>query len=149
MKKVIADVFPIHDMALEDQKDFIRWAYLMREKTQFQPEVLRHPRMCMTRAMMDGKPSLYIPVQPVLMFDVLTPDPALSNRERAISMARIGQLLETSIMPDTGMYDAYFYTNDDTEAEVCAKHGWEEVKNVRLMRKRISAPKPQDAKTNA
>lgn len=145
MKKVTADVCEIQHVGLEDAKNFINWAYLMRDKTQFDIQVMKHPRMCMTRALIDGQPSLYVPIQPVLMFDALTPDPAISNRERVLSMLRISELLETKIMPDTGMYDAYFYTNDAAQAEISAKNGWEEVKGVRLMRKRISAPKePSD-----
>jgi hypothetical protein len=140
MKKVTADVFPIHDISLEDAKNFINWAYLMREKTQFNPEIMRHPRMCMTQASYDGKPGLYVPIQPVLMLDALTPDPSLNNMERAIGMSRISDLIEKQVMPDTGMYDTYFYTNDADEASIAARHGWEEVKGVRLMRKRISAP---------
>ena len=140
MKTVTADVFPISAISTDEAKDFINWAYLMRLKTKFTPEVLRHPRMCMTRASYDGKPGLYIPVQPVLMMDALTPDPSLSAMQRAIGMYRIGELLEHSIMPNTGIWDAYATVTDDAEADSMAKHGWQEIKDVRLMRKRITAP---------
>ena len=146
MKKVTADITTVGELPVDERRKFIEWAYKMRATTQFNPAVLATPRACMTRAQFDGETGLMIPVMPVLMFDALTPDPSLTNMQRAIGMARIGELIETQVMPITGMYDCYFYTNDDTEAEVCARHGWDEVKGVRLMRKRISVPKE---KTNA
>lgn len=140
MKKVAAEVMPISDFTIEDMTKFINWAYLMREKTHFGRDmsVMNHPRLCMTKATMDGEPALFIPLQPVLMFDVLTPDPNLTDRQRAICMWRIGELLESQIMPDSGMYDAFFYTNDEQEVETCSRHGWTELKGVHLMRKRIA-----------
>lgn len=147
MRKVTADVFTVSELPQQDQKSFIQWAYLMLRKTAFNMSIMRNPRMCITRASYDGKPGLYVPVQPVLMLDVLTPDPSLSKMERAIGMSRISDLVEHQLMPDTGMYDAYFYTNDDDEAAAASRRGWEEVKNVRLMRKRITAPQPVASKT--
>jgi hypothetical protein len=140
VKLVTADCTPLYAMTETDVKNFIKWSFAMRDKTQFDMSVMNHPRMCMTRALMDGEPSLYIPLQPVLMFDVLTPDPELTTRQRAICMYRIGELLETHIMPDTQMYDAYFYTNDEREVSTCSNHGWKEIEGVHLMRKRIKPP---------
>jgi hypothetical protein len=140
MKKVTADVLTVGQLPQQDQKSFIQWAYKMLRKTKFNMEVLRHPRMVITRALYDGEPGMFVPLRPVLMFDVLTPDPSLSNMERAIGMRRIDTLLEEQIMPNTGMYDAFATVNDDTEADMMAKHGWTEVKGVRLLQKRISVP---------
>ena len=140
MKKVTADIFPISKITEEDAKNFIHWAYLHRDKTRFDAEVLRHPRMCITRASMDGEPSLYIPIRAVLMFGDLTPDPSLNDRERAVSIARIGELVESHVMPDTGMHDCFATVNDDDQVDAMAKRGWTEIKGIRLMRKRFEAP---------
>jgi hypothetical protein len=138
MKKTTAEITPIGQLPLDDMKKFITWAYLMRQKTEFYDmSVMTHPRLCMAKASMDGEPALFIPLRPVLMFDILTPDPKLTDRQRAICMWRIGELLEDKIMPDSGMYDAFFYTNDEQEVITCSRHGWTEIKGVHLMRKRI------------
>src|SRR5262249_14682968 len=97
----------------------------MLKKTKFNPAVLSNPRACMTRAKLDGETSMFIPIQPVLMFDALTPSPELTAGQRALAMYRIGELVEKHVMPATGMYDAYFYTNDDQEVKTCSRHGWE------------------------
>ena len=148
MKKVTADIFPISKITEEDAKNFIHWAYLNREKTRFDAEVLRHPRTCITRALMDGQASLYIPIRTVLMFGDLTPDPALTDRQRAISMFRIGELVEKQVMPDSGLHDAFCTVTDQDEVNALKRRGWEEIRGVTLLRKRISAPTEVKETTN-
>ena len=148
MKKVTADLFSMDKITEEDAKNFIKWAYIAREKTRFDAEVLRHPRMCITRALLDGQPSLYIPIRPVLMFGDLTPDPSLTDRQRAISIARIGELVETQVMKDTGMHETFAMVNDDAQADSMVKHGWTEIKGVRLLRKRFVPTEDKNASNN-
>lgn len=146
MTKVTADIRALCLMAEQDVFNFIKWVWKLRWKTQFDPIVLTHPRMTMCTARdADGNPLVYLPLQSALMFDCLAPKPGLTNRMKSYCLWQIGQMAE-QVMKDTGNCDAYFYTNDDDLAVSCSKHGWEEVKNVRLMRKRIPAPKlPENA----
>jgi len=146
MKTITADALPLYAMSDEDVQKFIKWAYLMKGKTKFNMRVMTHPRMCMTRALMDDEAELFIPLQPVLMYDVLTPSPNLTNKERAICMAAIGEMVEKRIMPDTGMYDAYFTCNDEAEVKAVCKVGWEVImhdpeRHLWLLKKSIAPTK--------
>ena len=137
ISRITARIRPLYEVPLEEAKNFCAWVFSLIGRTQFDMAIMNHPRMCMTSAHDEnGEPILYIPIQPVLMFDALAPRPGLSKKQIAFSMWKIGEITERA-MQDSGICDAYLYTNDDDEADTCAKHGWVELVGVRLLRKRI------------
>jgi hypothetical protein len=111
------------------------------------PTVLTFPRMCMATAYDENGPILYLPFQSCLVVDCIAPRPGADKRELSFAYWQIGQQLEKA-MKDTGNCDCYATINDADLADSMCKHGWTEIRNVRLLRKRIAAPTlPED--TNA
>jgi hypothetical protein len=143
MFKVEAEIMPLCSVLLEDVKKFISWIWDARLKTCFDMETLTYPRSCMTLAKIDGETSVMIPLQPVLMFESLVRKPGISNRETAISMLKIGEVVER-VARDTGHREAYFITNDEPEVVACSKNGWivymhDVEKGVYLMKRKFIA----------
>jgi hypothetical protein len=144
VKKIIADAFPIYAATEQDAELFMKWVWELRHKNNFDMDVLRETRAILCKASDDSGPLMYLPAHPVLMYESLAPRPDLTNRQTAICLWRIGQVMENA-MRDTGMCEAYFITSDQTEAEVCAAHGWtiamhDPEKKTWLMKRKISNP---------
>jgi hypothetical protein len=137
--KVTAEVVPLGAFPPEDARQFIEWAWLVRKANRLDKDVLAYPRACMCVAKLDGNPALYVPIHPVLMWESLVPDPNLTPQERALALWRVAREVD-GVMKLTGMMETYFFTSDDHFAEVARRHGFEEVKNVRILRRKANSP---------
>ena len=137
MQKITADIAALCNVSEADAELFIKWVWALRSKNAFDMKVMTYPRTCMARVQNEEETIMLLPFQPVLMYESLAPKPGLTDRQRALGLWRIGQVVEQA-MKDTGLMEAYFLTTDDREAEVCAAHGWEEVsKQFHVMKRRI------------
>jgi hypothetical protein len=141
LQKISADVMPLHAVPEDDAKKFIKWVWDVRHDVDFDYDTLSYPRSCMTRAQAGDETLMLIPLQPVLMFESMVHKPGMSDRETALCMARIGEVVEQAAV-DTGHKESYFLTNDAREAETCSRHGWTKVlhdpeKRVWLMKRKF------------
>jgi hypothetical protein len=123
MQKITADVMPLCDVPEADAKKFTEWVWNVKDKVCFDPDTLSYPRSCMTRAQNGEETLMMIPLQPVLMFESMTRKPGLTDRQSAMCLFKIGEVVEEA-MQDSGHKEAYFLTNDAQEAETCSRHGW-------------------------
>ncbi len=137
MKKIAAEVFPMNQMTQADCDNFVAWAWAARKINLIDPEVLSYPRAVMCKAGTEDNPLLYIPVQPVLMFESIAPNPAITERQEALALWRIGEQV-VNVMKDSGHAEAYFVCADDRVADICVKHGFEEVRGVRLLKRKLT-----------
>lgn len=144
LRNIVANLKPLFQMPLTEAKQFMEWVKAYSWKTQFNPVVMSHPRTVMATASDEQGPILFMPLQSCLMMGELAPRPGIAKREMAYALWQIGQVVEDAMIK-TGNLDAYMYTNDDDEAKSVAKHGWEEIKGVRLLRKRLPASVLQKA----
>lgn len=140
MKKIRADLMPLYALPEEDARKFIAWVWALRDKNAFDMKVLSYPRACMTRAQDEDGTLMMVPLQPVLMYESLAPKPGLTDREMALCLKRISEIVEQA-MRDTGHAETYFLTTEDKMAGIAATHGWEEVKGFRVMRRKVDLPK--------
>jgi hypothetical protein len=136
MYKITTRVSSVGAMSEEDMKTFIEWAWKARAINCFDPDVIGYPRSIMLAADDNEGPLLYLPVQPVLMLESLAPRPDVSPRKEAMALWKMGEMLE-GISKDTGIQEQYFMCKDDRVADICSKHGFEEMKGYRLMKKKI------------
>lgn len=143
MNKVKAYFCTVGDLSEQDKKNFAEWVWGARNINYFDPDVLRYPRTIITSAEDEGGALLYIPVQPVLMFESIAPRPELSPRKEALSLWRIGQMLE-DVSKLTGYREQY--CKDDRVADICAKHGFTEMEGYRILKKKIALPKDDEPK---
>ena len=126
----------IGSVSPEDAKRFSEWVWAMRGLNMFDPSVISYPRTVMLRASNEADPLLFVPLQSVLMFDSIAPKPGLSPRQEALCLRRIDQKVE-SLAKDSQHREVYFICRDDRVADLCARHGYEEIKDVRILRKKI------------
>jgi hypothetical protein len=139
--KITARCATIGDLAKDDQENFIAWVWAARAINAFDPKVISYPRTIMLTADKEVKgcptePILYLPVQPVLMLESLAPKPGISPHEEAAALGRFGELLE-QISKETGIQEQYFLCKDDRVADLCVKHGFTEMKDYRLLQRKI------------
>lgn len=139
LRNIAANLKPLFQLPLAEAKQFMEWVKTYSWKTKFNPVVMSHPRTVMAVATDEQGPILFLPIQSVLMFDALTPRPGINKREMALALWKIGQIAEDAMIK-TGNLDAYACINDNEEADSILKHGgWEEVRGVRILRKRLPA----------
>jgi hypothetical protein len=146
MQKITADFQTVGTVSLSDATVFIKWIWEQREKTDFDPQVLSYPRACMTIAKSGDEPLMFIPLQPVLFFESMAKKPGLSDKEAALCMWKIGEIVEQT-MKLTGHAESYFITNSETESVTCSRHGWTVVmhdaeKNLWLMKRKTEVVPP-------
>ena len=132
--EITAEIMPLSVFPPEERQLFSDWAWKFREQTQFDMDVLAAPRACIARAESEGKPVLYVPVQPVLMLESLCPYPELTKNKKALALWRIVEQMD-DVMRCTGMMETYFVTQDDQFAERAIAAGFTEVKGHVLKRK--------------
>lgn len=137
---VEAEIKAVALMQPEEQKQFTEWVWNRRELNMFDPSVIGYPRATMLKASKDGGAILYIPLQPVLMYDAVAAKPEITESEKTDSMLKIGELID-SVQKDLGYAEAYFLCRDDQIAELCLKNGFEELKDVRILRHKAEMPK--------
>jgi len=139
MKKIKAEILPITEMSQQDIQIFIDWVWKMRHLNWFDPQVLSYPRTVMCRADNGEEPLLYIPLQSVLMWDAIAPKPGLTPRQEAMCLWQIGEAVNQA-MEATGHREAYFFTADDRVADICARHDFEELRGIRVLRRKAKPP---------
>jgi hypothetical protein len=139
MRKITGSLMALFETPLADARKFIGWIHKTRNN--LDQKVLTYPRTCMARAEREGETVMMIPVNPVLMFESVAADPSLSERERALCLWKIGEIVEQA-MKDSGHCEAYFLTRDDRLAETVSRHGWTEQKGYRILKRQIDPPLP-------
>lgn len=72
----------------------------------------------------------------VLILESLAPMPGLSPRKEALALARLGKAID-SIAAQTGHSEVWFLCKDARVADLCKRHGYEEVSTLRLFRSKI------------
>jgi hypothetical protein len=139
--KITAEVRPLCSVTEEEAKTFIAWMWECRKRANFDMAVMSYPRTVMFSAADEQGTTVFLPAQPILMFESLCPRPNASKHEVSYSLWKIGELAD-SVMRDVGMHESYFLTNDSAEADSTGKHGWIKLlhdaeKNTWLMKRRI------------
>ena len=141
MTKLSAEMLPLSAMTEQDARDFCEYVWSMHGLNMFQPEVLTYPRAVMLRARNEEGNQLFIPLQSVLMYDSIAPRPGLSPMAEARALSKIGEVVDQAAQ-HSGTREVYFFCRDDRVADLCARHGYEEIQNVRVLRKKISPTSP-------
>ena len=137
LRNIQASLKPLFQVSVDEAKQFIAWVKALKDKTRFEPEVMSHPRMCLATASDETGALLHLPFRTVIMFDCLAPKPGINKRTLAYCLWKIGELAEKAAR-QTGNLDMFATVSDDDEADSMIKHGWTEVRNTRLLRKRLS-----------
>jgi hypothetical protein len=121
MKKITADILPLPALTSDDVRNFVEWVTSIDNN--FDKDVMFYPRTVMLRALADGIPIVYVPLQPVLMYESLAPGPDISNLQRAVALREISALVD-GMAANTGHGEGYFLTNSLEEMELVTKRGW-------------------------
>ena len=142
MKKIKAVIKALKDLSQEDISNFKTWVWRLRTLNMFEPKVLAAPRTVMCKAETeDGEALLYMPLQPVLMYDAIAPKEGLTPRQEAYSLFKINEAVE-HMAKSIGYQELYFICRDDTVSDLCVRNGFTEIKNVRVVKKTIEFSKP-------
>lgn len=123
-----------------EKKQFSAWAWAALNKASFDTGILGYPRCALLITETDHVLS-YLPVQTVLMAEAFIPNPDSSNKEKAVSLGRIDDALmecaRGSLIGDVYMYTQWHGKADEQAwIDRLEGHGWEEITNVRLFKKR-------------
>jgi hypothetical protein len=130
MKISIRDLLSPADAVL-----FLQWVFNTPNNC-FDPDILTYPKATLLCADDDVGPFAYLPMQSVLMLESLAVMAGTSPRKMALGLARFGQAIE-EIARETGHREIYFLAKDDDVADLCANHGFEELLNYRILRRKI------------
>lgn len=135
MTKITTRVVAIAEMEPGEQEQFVAWAWPARSRTTFDSQIIGYPRTVMFIAE-DTLPVAYLPVQTTLMAEVLIPEPGLSKRAIAAILGSFDEALMKASAA-TGIGDVYTYLpHSETDyANKILRHGWKEVRDVRLFKK--------------
>lgn len=136
MKKITAEILPVRALSEPDRDSFISWVWHMMPLNMFQKEVLTYPRTVMCKASVGEETALFVPLQSVLMYDAIAPRPGLSPKQEAMCLWRIGEQVD-QLARESQHREVYFFCRDDRVADICAAHGFEEIKNVRVLRRKV------------
>src|SRR6266702_2624777 len=139
MKRITAEL--LDSVTEQDTKELFEWSLALKEKNNFDSDVLFYPRCVVTRAVADGEPIVYLPLHPVIMFESLAPKPGLSKGQIAMALYRIGEAVE-QVAQSTGYGEMYFLTNDEDEVKATSRRGWiiclyDSEKKTWLMKRRV------------
>jgi hypothetical protein len=143
-----AELMPLPAMPPEDIQKFTDWMWTVRQFTKFDPDVLTYPRVVMAKTTKGDEVTSFCPVHPVLMLESFAPSPTSSVGDKAKALYEI-QELAVKTMQDTGFAETYFLA-EDSLAEFALRHGWEEVHDVRVLKRKLTkdereAWKPKEA----
>lgn len=136
MKKITAEVFTVGSLPKKAWNQLIDWMKRGMPLNMFDPNMLLYPRTVICTAKNDNENFLFVPLQPVLMYDAIASAPGISPRQEALALYRIGEVTDR-LAKDSGFREVYFFCRDNSVSDLCAKHGFEEIKNVRVLRKKI------------
>jgi hypothetical protein len=137
MTRINVRGFNLGELSEEQKREFIQWAGLARSRTTFDSNIIGYPRCAMLIAESSKGATAYLPVQTTLMAELFLPNPDSTNREKALSLGRFDDAL-IEIAKSMNIGDVYCYVPDGEAdyAEKIQSHGWEEIPNVRLFKKR-------------
>lgn len=140
MKPIVAELTPLYAVKQADANLFMQWVWKVRQLVNFDQDTLSYPRSCMTRASSGDETLMMVPLQPVLMFESMVRNPDITDLQSAICLRKIADVVEAA-MVDTMHREAYFMTNNEKEADLCAARGWTKAlydpeKNTWLMKRK-------------
>jgi hypothetical protein len=135
MQKTQAELLPLSAMSKTDKEKFADWMWEARQLTRFDPDVLTYPRIVMAKTTKGDETTSYTPIQPVLMAESFAPSLTANVGTKAAALYEIQELLVRT-MQTTGMGESYFLA-EDSLAEFALSHGWEEIKDVRILRRKL------------
>jgi hypothetical protein len=130
----------------EEFPQLVEWMHANRAANRYDPEIFSYHSTRVIAVDRDEEPILYLPYQLVIMTESLAPRPGLSKRETAVGLrAAIHHVAR--IAKHSKIAEMYFLGTDDETVEFAKQHGYEEVKDVRVMRLkpgRMNPPLPED-----
>lgn len=126
----------IKTMTPEEVKKFIDWATQSRNRTTFDPGIIGHPRTAVLITEDAEGPLAFLACQTTIMAEVFIPRPDSSERERAASLGKFDKSI-MKIAAEMNVGDVYCFIPETEKdyAEKVQRHGWVEVKEVRLFKK--------------
>ena len=143
MKKIQACILPVGALPPEDQQNFAEWVWRSRALNMFDPDSIDQRFSAMCVAGSEKNPMVYIPLQPVFVYDAIAAKPGITPREEALCLWRIGQAVDEK-MAETGIGETWFICRDDRVSDICLRHGFEEIRGVRLLRRKLPKSPPQE-----
>ena len=84
--KIEAELKTIEYMKPEEMTEFSAWVWTVRELGMFDPDVMTYPRSMMLKARDDNGALLYVPLQPVFMYETIVAKPGIKPRKEALSL---------------------------------------------------------------
>lgn len=123
-------------MTPDEVKKFIEWAHAAQNRTSFDLQIIGYPRCAMLITEDAKGPLAFLACQTSIMAEVFIPRPESTNRERAASLGKFDHSL-MRIAKEMNVGDVYCFIPDSEVdyQEKVLRHGWKEVKNVRLFKK--------------
>ncbi len=114
---------------------FLHWV-LNTPQNCFDSDILTYPKATMLAADDEKGPFAFLPMQSVLMLESLAVMAGVSPRKMALALARFGEAVD-QIAEGVGVREVYFLVKDDNVAELCKNHGYEELIDFRVLRRKI------------
>jgi hypothetical protein len=131
MKRVsIRDVLTPADIQL-----FLHWV-LNTSNNCYDPSILSYPKATMLAADDEEGPFAFLPMQSAIMLESLAVMAGTTPRKMALALARFGKAID-EIAEGTGVREVYFLCRDDNVADLCAQHGFDELLDFRVLRRKI------------
>lgn len=124
------------EMSAEEVKQFVEWTQAAATTTSFPAEIIGYPRCAMLITENKHGNQAYAPVQTVLTFECFVPNPTATNLNRAASLGLMDKaLVQIAQSANIGQIMCWVPWQLEDYAEKIQRHGWEEIKGVRLFRK--------------
>jgi hypothetical protein len=136
MKKITAEVKTVGFLTELEKNQFTEWMWNGMPLNMFDPEVVAYPKTLITKASNEDGDLLYIPLQAALVFDAIAAKPGITPRQEALALWRIGEVTN-QLARDTGHREIYFFCRDDRVSDICSNHDFEEIKGVRVLRRKV------------
>lgn len=131
MKKIsVRDKLSPADLQL-----FLHWV-LNTPQNCYDPSILSYQRATLLAADDPDGPFAFLPMQMVLMLESLAVMAGTSPRKMALALANFGKAID-EIAQGVGVNEVYFLCRDNDVADMCANHGFEELIDFRLLRRKI------------
>lgn len=127
----------IRPMKKEEIASFEKFSLLNSERSLYDPDVVTYPTLRVMAAE-NGKVIGYLPYHDVLMLESFAPDPASTDSERAEACRQFVKTVYT-VAASAGVREIFFYGNDKRLNRIARRHGFEEIKNVKVFRMKVKA----------
>lgn len=139
MKKIEAEIMPVAAVPITEIPILADYMHKMLGLNMFDMDVLSYPRTVMVKASDGEEPLVYMPLQAVLMYDSLAPKPGITPRQEAVCLKKIVDAVDEAARV-TGFAETWFICKDDRVADIAVRHGFQEIKNVRVLKKKTPHP---------